>query len=107
MKNINDIELEKRLNSSPAPRVTKEYIESRIDETKYTFMNQITRTDDTTTICTIYLDNGYTVRGEAACVSSENFDPDIGKRIAYDNAFNKLWPLFGFLLAEATHQGKD
>ena len=33
-------------------------------------------------------------------VDPANFDKAIGNRIAYDNAFNKLWPLFGFLLAE-------
>lgn len=55
----------------------------------------------TVTLCNITLDNGYSVRGESACVDPVNFNKEIGEKIAHDNAFNKLWPLFGFLLAEA------
>lgn len=101
---LNDKELEEKLEQSPAERVTREQIDSRIDDTVFTFMHEVSRKDDTTTICTIYLDNGFTVRGESACVNMENFDYDIAKKISYDNAFNKLWPLFGFLLAEKNFQ---
>jgi Phage protein (N4 Gp49/phage Sf6 gene 66) family len=52
------------------------------------------------TIGSITLDNGYSVRGESACVNPENYNQQIGEKIAYDNAFRQLWPLFGFLLAE-------
>ena len=94
--------LQRKLSQSPAPRVTEDYIKSRIEEVHFTFMKDTTRADDTTTICTIYLDNGYTVRGESACVNPENFDPEIGKHYAEADAMKKLWPLFGFLLAEVT-----
>lgn len=92
--NINDEELDAKLSASPAPRVTKEAMEDRIESVTYN------RFSETVTICQINLDNGYSVRGESACVNPENYNSDIGNRIAYDNAFQKLWPLFGFLLAE-------
>lgn len=40
------------------------------------------------------------MRGESACVNPANYDQEIGERIAYDNAFSKLWAFFGFVLAE-------
>lgn len=91
---LNQEQLEKKLTRSPAPRVTKEFIESKIEG--YYFE----RFGETVTICQITLDNGYSVRGESACVCPENYDKEIGEKIAYDDAFNKLWPLFGFLLSE-------
>lgn len=87
-------ELETKLEQSPAERVTKEYMESRIVTGEYI------KIGETVTLCNLTLDNGYSVRGESACVKPENYNEEIGRKIAYDNAFNKLWPLFGFLLAE-------
>jgi hypothetical protein len=55
------------------------------------------------TICQIVLDNRFDVRGEAACVDPVNFDRAIGQSLAYQDAFKKLWPLFGFLLAECRY----
>lgn len=97
-------ELTRALKSSPADKVTKEYMEGRIEEVIFMQMHHTKRLDDTTTICTIYLDNGFSVRGESACVNPENYDKDIGEKIAYENAFKQLWPLFGFVLAEKQFQ---
>lgn len=94
---LNDQELNTHLEASPAPRVTKEAIEFRIQAVKFT------RFSETVTICEIMVDNGYTVRGESACVNVANYDEEIGNRFAYDNAFKQLWPLFGFLLTEKQH----
>jgi hypothetical protein len=51
-------------------------------------------------ICEITLQNGYTVRGEAACVSPENFDQEIGESVSFKDARNKIWQLEGYLLQE-------
>lgn len=95
---LNDEQLEKGLAERAATSVTKEYMESRIAKTEFTVIQ-----DSTVTICSITLDNGYSVRGESACVNPANYNKEIGERIAHDNAFNALWPLFGFLLAESNH----
>lgn len=52
------------------------------------------------TFCVLTLRNGFTVTGESACVSAENFDAEIGRKIARKNAVEKLWPLMGFRLAD-------
>lgn len=52
------------------------------------------------TICILVLRNGITVVGTSACVSPENFDAEIGKKIARKNAVEQLWPLLGFRLAD-------
>lgn len=52
------------------------------------------------TICVLVLRNGFTVTGESACVSSANFDADIGRSVARSNAVEKIWPLLGFRLRD-------
>ena len=52
------------------------------------------------TFCVLVLRNGFTVTGESACASPENFDAQIGAKIARENAINKLWPLMGYALKE-------
>ena len=54
----------------------------------------------TLTVCALTLRNGYIVTGESASASPENFDKDIGRKIARDNARNKIWALEGYLLRE-------
>lgn len=55
---------------------------------------------DLLTICVLVLKNGFTVTGESACASPENFREDIGNRIARENAVRKVWPLLGFRLRD-------
>ncbi len=52
------------------------------------------------TICVLVLKNGFTVTGESACVSPENFNAEIGRRVARENAIDKMWPLLGYALKE-------
>lgn len=89
-------ELEQSLAALTGQRITPEYIEGRIIDRTYMIIP-----GTTTTICNISLDNGFSVRGESACVDKANFNPDIGETYAHKAAFDKLWPLFGFLLAES------
>lgn len=56
------------------------------------------------TFCVLVLRNGFTVTGESACASPENFDAEIGKKIARANAEQKIWPLMGYELKERLHQ---
>ena len=62
---------------------------------------------DLLTFCVIILKNGFTVTGESACASPENFNAEIGQKIAYENARNKIWPLEGYLLKDKLHQVKS
>lgn len=50
------------------------------------------------TFCVLVLRNGFTVTGESACASPENFDVEIGRKIARQNAEAKIWPLMGYQL---------
>jgi hypothetical protein len=50
------------------------------------------------TFCVLVLRNGFTVTGESACASPENFDAEVGRKIARANAINKVWPLMGYEL---------
>ncbi len=50
------------------------------------------------TFCVLTLKNGFTVTGESACASPENFDAELGRKIARQNAVQKIWPLMGCAL---------
>jgi hypothetical protein len=55
------------------------------------------------TFCVLVLRNGFTVTGESACASPENFDAEIGRKIARANAAQKIWLLEGYLLKQRLH----
>ncbi len=55
------------------------------------------------TFCVLVLKNGFTVTGESACASPENFDAELGRKIARQNAINKIWPLMGYALKQRLH----
>ena len=77
-------------------------IDAKIKDAKFTILE-----DGRTTICNLYLENGFTVRGESSCVSKDNFNKDIGEQIALENAKNKVWELEGYLLAEDIYRSKS
>lgn len=57
------------------------------------------------TFCVLVLRNGFTVTGESACASPENFDAEIGRKIARANAVQKIWPLMGYALKQRLNEG--
>lgn len=57
------------------------------------------------TFCMLVLRNDFTVTGESACASPENFDAELGRKIARQNAVNKVWPLMGYALKESMARG--
>jgi hypothetical protein len=56
------------------------------------------------TFCVLVLRNGFTVTGESACASPENFDAEIGRKIARANAVAKVWPLMGYQLKQELYE---
>lgn len=56
------------------------------------------------TFCVLVLRNGFTVTSESACASPENFNAEIGRKIARENAVQKIWPLMGYQLKEQIYQ---
>ena len=104
-----DIEKEIRAKGKTAARVTTEAIEAEISaENYFTAADGIAYQGNAPvyaahlllTFCVLVLRNGFTVTGESACASPENFDAEIGKKIARANAVAKIWPLLGFRLCD-------
>lgn len=110
----NEIEKEIIDKGLTAPRVTPADIEAVIDNEYYFTarqgvdgcgdMSQLVSAEidhqnlSLLTFCVLVLKNGFTVTGESACASPENFDAALGKKIAKANAVNKIWPLLGYEL---------
>ena len=81
-----------------APRVKPEDIDELIADVKYHVI------DDKVTVCIMTLTSGFTVTGESAVVSVDNFDPALGRKISNKNARAKIWPLAAYALQEKIHQ---
>ena len=59
------------------------------------------------TFCVLVLRNGFIVTGESACASPENFDAELGRKIARQHAISKVWPLMGYALKERFASNKE
>lgn len=111
------IESEIQAKGKTAPRITPADIQAAIAQTHYFTAADGVRgaaiadgVDDGSTpplqlltFCVLVLRNGFTVTGESACASPENFDPVIGQKVARQNAEQKIWMLEGYLLKESLH----
>lgn len=83
-------------------KVTEELIDSIIKNKTFTLLPS-----GKVLVCELTLVNGFTVRGDAAVVCKENFNLEIGEKISYENARDKIWQLEGYLLQQKIyeHQG--
>lgn len=95
MLNEKEIEQELQDKGLTAPRLTPEYITSCIKYTEYWVVP-----NTTTTVCAMVLQNNFTLIGKSAAASMSNFNEDIGRKIAYDDAREQIWVLEGYLLRE-------
>lgn len=84
-----------------APRLTPEDIDRVIVDVDY---HNFPGT--TVTICLLKLKNGFSVTGESAAVSMENFNAEIGRKIAHTNAREKIWALEGYRLKQELSIGQ-
>jgi len=104
---MTDIE-DRLVASSTGPRITPKMIDDAIVAINYinagdaiAILEQPTHpSQHLLTICVLVLKNGFTVTGESACASPENFNEAIGQEIALANAKQKIWPLMGYALRD-------
>lgn len=89
-----------------APRVTLDALNANIAGENYFTLDKATAGQPqfpafaTLTICVLTLKNGFVVLGESAPASPENFDRELGRKIAKQKAVDKVWPLMGYALKE-------
>lgn len=114
MTNDQEIEQEIQAKGKTAPRITPADIEANIAQEHYIVPGRSLAMEghaiprqsalNLLTICVLVLRNGFTVTGESACASPENFDAEIGRKIARENAMQKVWPLMGYALKSSMHE---
>lgn len=114
---MNDQQIEQEIQAKglTAPRVTPDDIKASIVHeyyfrpSQFHFFREVAPKDaplakhkslELLTFCVLVLRNGFTVTGESACASPENFDAQVGRDIARANAINKVWPLMGYELKQ-------
>ncbi len=90
-----------------APRVSLSDIEANIEEVYYVTGDEalesysgIAENFSLLTLCFVEMKNGYIVVGKSAPASPENFNAELGKKFAYEDAIRQLWPLMGFALRD-------
>lgn len=89
------IEAELKEKGLTAKRITPDMLDAEIAAEDYHVFP-----GSCLTVCALTLRNGFTVTGESACASPENFNAEIGQKIARTNAREKIWPLLGFRLRD-------
>lgn len=109
--------LEDHIAARPAAKVTPQDIEAEIASEHYFTaadgaFGAAMRLDGTSqppadkpplstlTFVVLTLRNGFTVTGESAYASPENFDAQIGREVARRAAVAKMWPLLGYALRD-------
>ena len=100
---MSELQIEKEIQAKglTAPRLTPDLIDATIvGEDYHVFPGTML------TVCCLTLKNGFTVTGESACASPENFNAEIGQKIARGNARDKIWALEGYLLKEKLFKGE-
>jgi hypothetical protein len=99
---MNESQVERAIKTKglTAPRLTPTDITNTIQDVAYYVFP-----GTTLTVCALTLRNGFTVTGESASASLENFDAVIGQTIAFDNARDKIWALEGYLLKQTIFEG--
>ena len=96
-----------------APRVTLADIEAAIADEHSFIASDVTERRsvgrvlplDVLTIHLIVLKNGFTFVGKSAPASLENFDKDLGRKFAREDAIRQIWPMMGFALRERLAAG--
>ena len=89
------IEVEIQEKGLTAKRITPEMLDNEIVSEQFHVFD-----GSCLTVCCLTLSNGFTVTGESACASPENFNLEIGQKISRSNARDKIWPLLGFRLRD-------
>lgn len=84
-------------------RVTLDYLLGRIIRESY--WNPAG--SEHVTICALTVANGFVVLGQSAPADPCNFDAELGRKFAREDAVRKLWPLEGYLLAQRLHDQND
>lgn len=77
-------------------RVTLDSIIEKIEAEEYLHPEVIPHL----TICVIRLKNGFSLVGKSAPADPENFNPELGRQFAREDAIRQIWPLEGYALRE-------
>jgi hypothetical protein len=98
--NLNDEQVEAMIKKLGlrAPRLTPQYINDQIKEVRYERV-----ADTTSVVCYLILNSGFVVHGDSGCISSENFNEELGRTIAFEKAKGNIWGFEGYFVKKLMH----
>lgn len=88
-----------------APLINKEMYDLEIDSEYYRNLGSALKAPEesstyNTTLCVLVLRNGFVIVGKSACIHSSNFNEEIGKRLAREDAIRQIGPFLGWREAD-------
>lgn len=91
------------------PRVTLADIEAAIDTVYYRTGIECIESRggalhgplECLTVAFVVMKNGFVVLGQSACASPENFNLELGRKFALEDAHRAMWKLMGFALRDS------
>lgn len=106
---------EELIFKATGPRVTKDELEANVSaHAVFNAYEAITalgmpamESTKLLTLAVVTTENGFSLVGESACAWPDNYDQDIGQRLALENAKNKLWGLMGYHLKQQLFEGES
>lgn len=103
MTNVNAneaaIEAEIQAKNLNAPRLSPAYIDSCIVNKEFTVT-----TGGRLMVCSLTLANGFIVIGESSVVSAANFNQELGEKISFTKARERIWELEAYLMYQRRYE---
>ena len=94
----------------PLPNINQK--ENKMEKLTYEHIKSVIKTADylqhgQLTVCVLTLQNGFTVTGESAGLSLATYDTEVSKKVAFDNAVDKVLMLESYLAKQRLYEGTD
>jgi Phage protein (N4 Gp49/phage Sf6 gene 66) family len=91
--------------TNPVPPVASNPIDFEVEYEYYRNLGSALKapvgsTAYNTTLCVLILRNGFVIVGKSACVNSENFNEEVGKQLAREDALRQIKPFMGWREAD-------
>lgn len=83
-------------------RLTEDSVCNKIKDVSFTVMPS-----GKAVVCELTLENGFTVRGESAVVDKKNFVLEIGQKISFSRAVDKVWEVEGYLMQQKKYESES
>jgi outer membrane lipopolysaccharide assembly protein LptE/RlpB len=80
-------------------KVTLDSIKAKIKDEAYLVLP-----DGRTTLCVLTMENSFTITGTSACVDPSEFNINLGRKYAFEDALRQIFTVEAYLLCQKMHE---